>query len=398
MPIISNRAELFPASPIRKLVPFSDTAKKKGVHVFHLNIGQPDIETPKIMIDAVKNFNQPVLEYSHSAGFESYRKKLIQFYKQQSIELDIENILITIGGSEALLFSFLVCFNPGDEVIVFEPFYANYNTFAIEACIQLVPITSYIENNFSLPSLTEIESKITSKTKGIVICNPNNPTGYVYSKSELIQIQGLLIKYNLFLISDEAYRDFSYDDRAMSALELLGVEENIVVVDTISKRYSACGGRIGFFISKNTCIMQAVLKLAQARLSASTFGQLAGEAALDLPNNYFYNIKIEYKKRRDLLFDRLNKMEGVFCSVPKGAFYIIARLPIDSSDKFCEWILEKFSFNNSTVMLAPASGFYATEHLGKNEVRLAYVLNCEALNQAMDCLEIALKQYNSEMN
>ena len=393
MPKISSRGIELPASPIRKLVPFAESAKKRGIHVYHLNIGQPDIETPQIMLDAVRNFNLPVLEYSHSAGIESYRKKLVDFYKSLDIFLEVAHILITTGGSEALLFSFLTCFNPDDEVIVFEPLYANYNSFAIEAGVKLVPITSYIENGFALPNIEEIEKKITSKTKAILICNPNNPTGYVYSISELEAIKRLVLKYNLFLISDEAYRDFSYDEKSISALELKEMEQHVIVVDTISKRYSACGGRIGFFISKNKEVIETALKLAQARLSSPTFAQIAGEAAIDLPPNYFDIIKLEYKKRRDLLITRLQKMNGVFCTVPKGAFYVIARLPIDDGDTFCQWLLEKFSFKQSTVMLAPASGFYATKNKGLNEVRIAYVLNCKEINLAMDCLEVALAQY-----
>ena len=397
MPEISLRGIELPASPIRKLVPFAESAKKKGIHVYHLNIGQPDIETPQIMLDAVRNFNLPVLEYSHSAGIESYRKKLVNFYKSNNIFFEVENILITTGGSEALLFSFLTCFNPNDEVIVFEPLYANYNSFAIEAGVKLVPITSYIENGFALPNIEEIEKKITSKTKGILICNPNNPTGYVYSLKELEAIKKMVLKHHLFLISDEAYRDFSYDEKSISALEMHDIEQHVIVVDTISKRYSACGGRIGFFISKNKEVMETALKLAQARLSSPTFAQIAGEAALNLPTNYFDIIKLEYKKRRDLLISRLQKMKGVFCTTPKGAFYVIAQLPIDNGDKFCQWLLEKFSFNQSTVMLAPASGFYATKNKGLNEVRIAYVLNCKEINLAMDCLEVALEKYQIDI-
>ena len=394
MPLISQRGIDMPSSPIRKLVPYSEAAKKKGIKIYHLNIGQPDIVTPKIMLDAVKNANIKVLEYSHSAGNESYRLKVVEYYKKIGIQLDLSDVLITTGGSEALLFAFISCLNPGDEVIVTEPFYANYHGFAIEVGIKIVPVTSYIENGFALPDIQEFEKKITPKTKAIIITNPNNPTGYVYTKNELELLKSVVIKYNLFLFSDEAYRDFSYNEAATSVLSLDGLDEHAVILDTISKRYSACGGRIGFLISRNKNITETALKLAQARLSPPSFAQIAGEAALDLPADYFTATKAEYQKRRDLIVERLNKIKGVKCPLPNGAFYVMAELPIKNSDDFCQWILEKFTYKNSTVMMAPASGFYINQEQGANQVRLAYVLNCEDINSAMDCLEIALQTYN----
>jgi aspartate aminotransferase len=390
---VSNRGQQMPASPIRKLVPFAEAAKQKGIKVYHLNIGQPDIETPKEIMDAVKNTNIKVLEYSHSAGNESYRKKLVQYYKSVNIEVTHNEILITTGGSEAILFGFFVCLNPGDEVIIPEPFYANYNSFALAAGVLVTPITSSIETGFALPPVEEFEKVITPKTKAIVICNPNNPTGYLYSKDEMEKLKELCLKYNLYLLSDEAYREFCYDGDYISAMHLSGLEQHVIVMDTISKRYSACGARIGAFVTKNKEIYNAALKFAQARLSPPGLAQIMGEAAVDLPTNFFDGPKAEYKSRRDVLVKRLNAMKGVFCPNPGGAFYAIAKLPIDDSDKFCQWLLESFSFNNQTVMLAPATGFYSTKGLGKNEVRLAYVLNVEAINAAMDCLGEALKIY-----
>ncbi len=382
-----------PASPIRKLVPFAEAARKKGVHVYHLNIGQPDIETPKMILDAVRNSHFTVLEYSHSAGNESYRKKLMQYYASVGIEVDYHEIIVTTGGSEAILFGFMACLDEGDEVIVPEPFYANYNGFAVEAGVSVIPITSYIDNGFALPAIEEFEKVITPRTKAVVICNPNNPTGYSYSESEMEQLKAFVLKHNLYLFSDEAYREFTYGEKQFSAMHLSGIEEHVVLMDTISKRYSACGGRIGALVTKNKAVLAAVMKFAQARLSPPSFAQIAGEAAVDLPADYFNKTKAEYKSRRDLIVKRLNNMRGVFCPNPGGAFYAMARLPIDDCDIFCQWLLEKFQINGSTVMLAPASGFYSTPGLGKNEVRLAYVLNLESLNSAMDCLEEALKVY-----
>ncbi len=390
---ISKRGQLMPASPIRKLVPYAEAAKQKGIKVYHLNIGQPDIETPKLVLDAVRNSHFKVLEYSHSAGNESYRKKLVGYYKSVGIDINYNQIIITTGGSEAILFGFMACLDPGDEVIIPEPFYANYNGFAVAAGVNVVPVTSSIENGFALPAMEEFEKKITSKTKAIMICNPNNPTGYLYTEAEMLALKEIIIKHNLYLFSDEAYREFCYEGKQISAMHLTGIDEHVVIMDTISKRYSACGGRIGALVTKNKSLLDAVMKFAQARLSPPSFAQIAGEAAIDLPANYFDTTKAEYKSRRDLIVKRLNAMEAVFCPNPGGAFYAIAKLPIDDADIFCQWLLEDFNYNNETVMLAPATGFYGTEGLGKQEVRLAYVLNCEDINKAMDCLEKALEAY-----
>lgn len=393
MPTISTRGAAMPASPIRKLVPFAEAAKKKGIKVYHLNIGQPDIETPPAILAAVKNANIPVLEYSHSAGNESYRKKLVEYYHKTGISLSYQDIMITAGGSEAILFGFFTCLNPGDEVIIPEPFYANYNGFACAAGVKVVPITSTIESGFALPPISAFEKVITAKTKAILICNPNNPTGYVYSEEELEALRTICLQHDLFLFSDEAYREFCYQGHVKSALQLEGLEEKVIVMDTISKRYSACGARIGAFITKNKEVYEAAMKFAQARLSPPGLAQIMGEAAVDLPNDFFEAPKAEYQKRRDLLVSRLNKIPGVFCPNPGGAFYAIAKLPIDDSDRFCQWLLESFSHEGQTLMLAPATGFYGTEGLGKQEVRLAYVLNTTAIAAAMDCLEKALEQY-----
>lgn len=390
---ISKRGNAMPASPIRKLVPYAEAAKKRGTKVYHLNIGQPDIETPKAILDAVRNSDFKVLEYSHSGGNESYRKKLVTYYHSVGIEVNYQQIIITTGGSEAIQFGFLACLDAGDEVIIPEPFYANYNGFAVAAGVTVVPITSTIETGFALPPIAEFEAKITSKTKAIVICNPNNPTGYLYSKDEMEQLKALIIKYNLYLFSDEAYREFCYGGKQVSAMHLTDVDDNVIIMDTISKRYSACGGRIGAFVTKNKQVLDSVMKFAQARLSPPSFAQIAGEAAIDLPSNYFDTTKAEYQARRDLIVTRLNAMDGVFCPNPGGAFYAIAKLPIDDSDRFCQWLLEDFSFENQTVMLAPATGFYGTPGLGKQEVRLAYVLNLNDIKNAMDCLAKAIEIY-----
>jgi aspartate aminotransferase len=390
---ISNRGLQMPASPIRKLVPYAEAAKKRGTKVYHLNIGQPDIETPKLCLDAVRNADFKVLEYSHSAGNESYRKKLVQYYKKVGIDVTPEQIIITTGGSEAIIFGFMACMDAGDEVIIPEPFYANYNGFAVEAGVIVKPITSSIENGFALPPIEDFEKAITPKTKAIVICNPNNPTGYLYSAAEMEILKQIIIKHNLYLFADEAYREFCYEGTHTSAMHLTGVDDNIVLMDTISKRYSACGGRIGAFVTKNKALLDAAMKLAQARLSPPSFAQILGEAAVDLPDDYFDTTKAEYKLRRDTIVTRLNKIPGVFCPNPGGAFYAMAKLPIDDSDTFCQWLLESFSYNGQTVMLAPATGFYGTPGLGKQEVRLAYVLNTDAINSAMDCLEKALEEY-----
>jgi aspartate aminotransferase len=390
---ISNRGQQMPPSPIRKLVPYAEAAKKKGIKVYHLNIGQPDIETPKQCLDAVRHSDFKVLEYSHSAGNESYRKKLVQYYKKVGINVTPDQIIITTGGSEAILFGFMACMDSGDEVIIPEPFYANYNGFAVQAGVKVVPITSSIETGFALPPIEDFEKSITSKTKAIVICNPNNPTGYLYSKDEMEILKQIIKKHNLYLFADEAYREFCYADEHTSAMHLTDVDDHIVLMDTISKRYSACGGRIGAFVTKNQSLLNAAMKFAQARLSPPSFAQILAEAAVDLPDNYFDTTKAEYKLRRDTIVGRLNKMNGVFCPNPGGAFYAMAKLPIDDSDRFCQWLLESFSHDNQTVMLAPATGFYGTAGLGKQEVRLAYVLNVDAINAAMDCLEKALEVY-----
>jgi len=390
---ISKRGEQMPASPIRKLVPYAEAAKKRGTKVYHLNIGQPDIETPKLVLDAVRHSDFKILEYSHSAGNESYRRKLVNYYKSVGIDLDYQQIIITTGGSEAILFGFMACFDEGDEVIIPEPFYANYNGFATEAGVKVVPITSYIETGFALPPISAFEEAITPKTKGIVICSPNNPTGYLYSKEEMETLKSIVKKHNLYLFSDEAYREFCYEGEHYSAMQLEGIDDNVVLMDTISKRYSACGGRIGAFITRNKLLIDTVMKFAQARLSPPGFAQIAGEAAIDLPADYFNETKAEYKARRDLLVKRLNEIPGVFCPNPGGAFYAIAKLPVDDADKFCQWLLEEFSYKGQTLMLAPASGFYGTEGLGKQEVRLAYVLNLESIDNAIDCLQEALKIY-----
>ena len=382
-----------PASPIRKLVPYAEAAKKRDTKVYHLNIGQPDIETPESCLDAVRNANLKVLAYSHSAGNESYRKKLVQYYAKNHIEVTENEIIVTTGGSEAILFGFMACLDAGDEVIVPEPFYANYNGFAIMADVSVVPIASKIETGFALPPIEDFEKAITPKTKAIVVCNPNNPTGYLYSAAEMETLKEIVIRHNLFLFADEAYREFCYEGKHTSAMHLKGAEQHVVLMDTISKRYSACGGRIGAFVTKNTEVLDAAMKFAQARLSPPYYAQLLGEAAVDLPDNYFDDTKAEYKLRRDTIVKRLNAIPGVFCPNPGGAFYAMASLPIDDCDRFCQWLLESFSYESATVMLAPATGFYSTAGSGTNEVRLAYVLNIDAINKAMDCLEKALEVY-----
>jgi aspartate aminotransferase len=391
---ISHRGQHMPASPIRKLVPFAEAAKKKGINVYHLNIGQPDIETPQLCLDAVRNCNIHVLEYSHSAGNESYRKKLVEYYAKNHIDVTANDIIVTTGGSEAILFGFMACLDAGDEVIIPEPFYANYNGFAIQAGVNVIPIGSSIETGFALPPIEDFEKAITLKTKAIVVCNPNNPTGYLYSAEEMETLKQIVIKHNLFLFADEAYREFCYEGTHTSAMHLKDAEQNVILMDTISKRYSACGGRIGAFITKNKEVLNAAMKFAQARLSPPFYAQVLGEAAVDLPDNYFDTTKAEYKLRRDTIVKRLNAMPGVFCPNPGGAFYAMASLPIDDCDVFCQWLLESFEYEGATVMLAPATGFYSTPGLGKKEVRLAYVLNVDAINKAMDCLEKALEVYN----
>lgn len=394
MPETSIKGRQMPPSPIRKLVPFAEKAKLQGKTIFHLNIGQPDIETPQTMLDAIHNFAPKIVEYSHSAGIESYRKKLTTYYKRYDIQLDFSEILITTGGSEAIEIAMMSCMDPGDEIIIPEPFYANYNGFSAQANVKVVPIRSTIESGFALPPISEFEKLITPKTKAIMICNPSNPTGYLYSKEELEQLRTLVQKHDLWLFSDEVYREFCYDGKEYtSVMNLKGIENNVVMLDSISKRYSACGARIGALVSRNKELLATALKFAQARLSPPTFGQVAAEAAIDTPDSYFIKVKSEYVKRRDFVIEALNAMDGVFCPKPSGAFYCIARLPIDNSDKFCQWLLEDFSFNNNTVMLAPATGFYSRPDLGTDEVRIAYVLNLVDLKKAMTCLSEALKVY-----
>jgi aspartate aminotransferase len=398
MPKISRKADQMPASPIRKLVPYAEAAKKAGVKIYHLNIGQPDIETPSLFMDAIRNSDIKVLEYSHSAGLESYRKKLADYYKGFRINIEASDIIITTGGSEAISITMMTCFNPGDEIIIPEPFYANYNGFCCAADVTIKPVRSYIETGFALPPMAEFEKLIGPKTKGIMICNPGNPTGYLYSREELELLKELVKKHDLYLLSDEVYREFCYDGKEyVSVMHLEGIDNNVILLDSISKRYSACGARIGAMISKNKEIMRAALKFAQARLSPPTFGQIGGEAALNTPASYFEKVKKEYVLRRDFVVDALNKMDGVFCPNPSGAFYCIARLPIDNADTFCQWLLEKFSVNNKTLMLAPATGFYSTPGAGLNEVRIAYVLKLEDLSQAMICLKEALAVYPGKM-
>lgn len=382
-----------PPSPIRKLVPFAEAAVKKGVKVYHLNIGQPDIKTPEAAMDAVRNNKEEILEYTHSAGLESYRRKLVSYYAKNGIAVDYTDILITTGGSEAILFAFMACLNPGDEIIIPEPFYANYNGFAIQAGVKVVPIRSSIETGFALPPISDFEQAITPRTKAIMVCNPNNPTGYLYTRAEMEVLRQIVLKHNLYLFADEAYREFCYEGEHISAMRLEGLENHVVLMDTISKRYSACGGRIGAFVSRNKELNAVALKFAQARLSPPYFAQVLGEAAVDLPDNYFDETRNEYLQRRNTIVQRLNKMEGVFCPSPGGAFYVMARLPIDDCNRFCQWLLEDFEYYGSTVMLAPGTGFYSDASQGLNEVRAAYVLNTQSIERAMDCLEAALKVY-----
>jgi len=396
MPTISNNGMAMPESPIRKLVPFAEAAKKKGHEVIHLNIGQPDIVTPQVALDAIKNCSIDVLEYSHSAGFESYRNGLSDYYKSVNIDVDASEIIVTTGGSEALLFGFLSCFNPGDEVIIPEPFYANYNGFATASGVKVVPVTAKIENGFALPPVNEIESLITDKTKGILICNPSNPTGYLYTKEELEVIRDIVAKHDLFLFADEVYREFVYDNKThYSVMNLEGIEQNTILVDSVSKRYSMCGARIGAIISKNKEVMATAMKFAQARLSPPTYAQIASEAALQTPTSYFDEVKAEYVDRRDTLVAALNQIEGVTCPNPSGAFYCVAKLPVDNADDFCQWILSDFSHNGKTVMMAPASGFYSTPGNGQDQVRIAYVLKKELLLEAVEILDKAIKAYNN---
>ncbi len=395
MPNISNKGRNMPESPIRKLVPFAEAAVKKGKKIYQLNIGQPDIETPKAALDAVKNNNIEVLSYSHSAGFESYRTKLAKYYRKNDIPVDAEDIIITTGGSEALMFAMGSITDPGDEVIIPEPFYANYNGFATASGVEIVPIKGSIEDNFSLPPISEFEKLITDKTRAILLCNPGNPTGYLYTREEIQQLADLALKHDLFIVADEVYREFAYDGvKHHSIMSIPGLEQNAIMVDSVSKRYSMCGARIGCLVSKNLEVMTAAMKFAQARLSPPTFAQIAAEAALDTPDEYFNEVNKEYTERRNLLIEGLEKIPGVKVAKPKGAFYCIAELPVENADKFAQWLLESFEFNKETVMVAPAAGFYSTPNTGMNQVRIAYVLKKENLERAIEILKIALEEYN----
>ncbi len=394
MPKISIKGTNMPESPIRKLVPYAEAAKKRGVKVYHLNIGQPDIETPEVALNAIRNFDQKVVAYSHSAGILSYREKLTSYYEKHGIHITADEIIIAVGASEAILFAMQTCMDTGDEIIIPEPFYANYNGFAVNSGVTIKPIPSSIESGFALPPISEFEKAITPKTKAIMICNPNNPTGYLYSREELEILREIVLKYDLYLISDEVYREFCYDGHNhFSVMQLDGLDQNVVLIDSVSKRYSACGVRIGAMISKNKEVMDTAMKFAQTRLSPPTFGQVASEAALDTPDTYFTEVLEEYHARREVIVESINKMEGAFCPNPKGAFYVVAKLPIDNADIFCQWLLEDFNYNNETLMLAPATGFYATKGSGLNEVRISYVLNVNDLKGSMKCLEEALKVY-----
>jgi len=399
MPKISKKGINMPESPIRKLVPFSEKAKKDGKKVYHLNIGQPDIQTPELALEAIHNFSDKVVEYSHSAGFESYRKGLAKYYQNLGIAINHDDIIVTTGGSEALLFALNTCLDDGDEIIIPEPFYANYNGFSTSAGVKIKPIATSIHDGFALPKIQEFEKLITPNTKAILICNPGNPTGYLYSKEELETLRDIVLKYDLFLIADEVYREFAYDGNVHhSVLNIEGLKDNAIVIDSTSKRYSMCGIRVGCIVSKNKALMAAVMKFAQARLSPPTFGQIAGEAALKTDISYFEEVSAEYVSRRDLLVDGLNKIEGVFCPKPTGAFYAIAELPVDDADKFAQWLLEDFELDGETIMVAPAAGFYATPSMGTKQVRIAYVLNKKSLQKSITILAAALKLYNGKIS
>lgn len=398
MPQISEKGRQMPASPIRKLTPYADLAKKNGKKIYHLNIGQPDIETPEGMLNAIKNIQFKVWAYTPSEGTASYRNKLSEYYNKFSYNVTPENILVTTGASEAITFIMQACLNTGDEIIIPEPFYANYNGFACMAEVVIKPIMSYIDTGFALPPIEEFEKIITPKTKAIFICNPNNPTGYLYSREELESLKDICLKHDLFLFSDEAYREFCYDDREfISPMHLDGLDQHVIVLDTVSKRYSACGARLGCILTKNKEVYQASLKFAQARLSAPAVAQIAAEAAVDTPDSYFSAVKEEYTNRRNLLVDGLNKIKGVKCPLPGGAFYVVAQIPVNDAEDFCKWMLESFEYQNETVMMAPATGFYSTPNIGKNEVRLAYVLNQADLQKALICLEKGLEAYNQRL-
>ena len=396
MPVISKKGLKMPESPIRKLVPYAEDAKKRGTKIFHLNIGQPDIKTPQIALDAVKNNTIKTLAYARSEGSEEYRNKLVKYYKKHSIEVTSDDIVVTTGGSEALLFTIGSITDPGDEIIIPEPFYANYNGFSTASGVTVVPVISKIEDNFALPKIEDFEKLITKKTKAILICNPGNPTGYLYSEEEIKKLKEIVLKHDLFLIADEVYREFTYDGlKHSSVMSLDGLEQNAIIIDSVSKRYSMCGARIGCIVSKNNAFIKIAIKFAQARLSPPTFALIASEAALDTPQKYFDDVKEEYVERRNTLITELNKIEGVKVANPKGAFYCVAELPVKDTDHFARWILEEFNYNNETVMVAPASGFYSTPGEGKKQVRIAYVLNKKDLVKSVEILAQALKKYNS---
>jgi aspartate aminotransferase len=399
MPEISKKGKMMPESPIRKLVPYAEAAKGRGINVYHLNIGQPDIATPEVALNAIRIFDQKVVAYSHSAGILSYRQKLAEYYKKHDIHITADDIIIGAGASEAILFAMNSCMDAGDEIIIPEPFYANYNGFAVNAGVKVVPIPSDIETGFALPPISEFEKVIGPKTKAIMVCNPNNPTGYLYSREELETLKTIALKHDLYLFADEDYREFCYDgEKHISVMHLDGLDDNVILIDSVSKRYSACGVRIGCMISKNKELMATAMKFAQARLSPPTFGQVAAEAAIETPDSYFEEVLDEYLARRDVVVEAINNMKDAFCPNPLGAFYVVAKLPIDDSDKFCQWLLEDFAYNNETVMLAPATGFYATKGRGLDEVRISYVLNTDDLKASMKCLEEALKVYPGKTN
>ena len=397
MPKVSIKGQQMPESPIRKLVPYADIARKKGHKVYHLNIGQPDIKTPEVALQAVKNADITVLEYSHSAGFESYRTKLSQYYKNHGLPIDTQDIIITTGGSEALLFAMGSTMDSGDEIIIPEPFYANYNGFSVASGVNVVPVISGIETGFALPPIEAFEKLITPRTKAILICNPGNPTGYLYSKQEILKLAEIVKKHDLFLIADEVYREFIYDgEEHFSVMNVPGLEQHAIMIDSVSKRYSMCGARIGCIVSKNKEVMTTAMKFAQARLSPPTYAQIASEAALDTPQSYFDDVISEYRERRDTLISELQKIDGLTVATPKGAFYCIAKLPIDNADKFVQWLLESYDLNGETVMVAPAAGFYSTPGVGLDEVRIAYVLKKEDLIKSVQILKEAIKAYNNK--
>lgn len=399
MPNISAKGHNMPESPIRKLVPFAETAIKNGKRVYHLNIGQPDIHTPIEALDGVRLSDMKTVEYTHSAGYQHYREGLAEYYKGVGLDIDYTNIIVTTGGSEALQFGFMTCFDEGDEVIIPEPFYANYNGFSVAAGVKVVPVISSIDDGFALPSIEEFEKKITSKTKGILICNPGNPTGVLYSKNELDRLKEIVKKHDLFLFADEVYREFCYDGQEhTSVLSFEDIAQNVILVDSVSKRYSMCGARIGALVSKNKEVLNTVLKFAQARLSPPTFGQLASIGALKTPQSYFDEVITEYVERRDLIVDGLRKIPGVKCPNPGGAFYAMVEFPVDDAEKFCQWLLEDFEYEGQTVMMAPGNGFYTNPEQGKNQARIAYVLEKESLKSAVKCLEVALQQYPGREN